>query len=216
MARRRVNCRRPPPPLTRVIDDRRIVKTGGSARQLHGSSRCMSCSVSSSWMAFDDAPVAQIDPSLGKSAAICAPGPQQFLSPQQFSSSKAPRNDAQKGSDSPDGQLDVVGGAGAHPDELRRRVMTTHPAAVDAGTRMASGGSFEARKYRTCGHGCVRREPAQERTRLSAGATKTTFVAEIRATRYFTVPRPGSVSSDRDLSVCNWPRMYSGRKKTMR
>jgi hypothetical protein len=39
------------------------------------------------------------------------------------------------------GQLDAVGGAGAHPDELPRRVMTTHPAAVDAGTRMASGDS---------------------------------------------------------------------------
>jgi hypothetical protein len=34
---------------------------------------------------LDDAPVAQIDASLGESAAICAPGPQ------QFSSSKAPR-----------------------------------------------------------------------------------------------------------------------------
>jgi hypothetical protein len=54
---------------------------------------------------LDDAPVAQIDPSLGESAAICAPGPQ------QFSSSKPPRNDAQVGNDSPDGQLDVVGGA---------------------------------------------------------------------------------------------------------
>ena len=31
-----------------------------------------------------------------------------------------------------DGQLDGVGGAGAHPDELPRRVMTTHPAAMDA------------------------------------------------------------------------------------
>lgn len=31
-------------------------------------------------------------------------------------------------------------GPGAHPDELLRRVMTTHPAAVDADTGMASGG----------------------------------------------------------------------------
>jgi hypothetical protein len=51
------------------------------------------------------------------------------------------RNDAQVSIHSPDGQLDVVGGGGAHPGELPRRVMTTHPAAVDAGTRMASGGS---------------------------------------------------------------------------
>jgi hypothetical protein len=35
--------------------------------------------------ALDHAPVAQIDASLGESAAICAPGPQQFSSP------KAPR-----------------------------------------------------------------------------------------------------------------------------
>jgi len=54
------------------------------------------------------------------------------------------RNDAQVSSHRPDGQLDVVGGAGADPGELPRRVMTTHPAAVDAGTRMASGGSVES------------------------------------------------------------------------
>jgi hypothetical protein len=70
-------------------------------------------------------------------------------------------------SHSPRGQLDAVGGAGAHPDELRRRVMTTHPAAVDAGPMMASGGSVEAGKYRTCGHGCVRRGSAL--TRASDG-----------------------------------------------
>jgi hypothetical protein len=73
----------------------------------------------------------------------------------------------------------------------------------------------EARKYRTCGHGCVRRGAALEGTRLNAGATKTTLVAEIRATRYFTGSSAGSASSDRDLSLCNWPRMYGGRKKTM-
>jgi hypothetical protein len=42
-------------------------------------------------------------------------------------------------SHSPDGQLDVVGGA--HPDELPRRVMTTHPAAVEAGTTRYFTGS---------------------------------------------------------------------------
>lgn len=40
----------------------------------------------------------------------------------------------------PDGRLDVAGGAGAHPDELPRRVMTTHPAEVDAGTRWRAEG----------------------------------------------------------------------------
>ncbi len=54
---------------------------------------------------------------------------------------------------------------------------------------------MEARKYRTCGHGCVRRESALEGTRLNAGATKTTLVAEIRATRCFT----GSSAGVREL-----------------
>jgi hypothetical protein len=89
-------------------------------------------------------------------------------------------------SPSTDGELDVVGGAGTHPDELPRRVMTTHPAAVDAGTRLASGGAVEAKKYRTCGNDCIRPGSALEGTRLNAGPTKTTLVAEVRATRYFT------------------------------
>ena len=54
---------------------------------------------------------------------------------------------------------------------------------------------MEARKYRTCGHGCVRRGSALEGTRLNAGATKTRLVAEIRATRYFT----GSSAGVREL-----------------
>jgi hypothetical protein len=73
-------------------------------------------------------------------------------------------------SHSPADRLDVVGGAAAHPDELPRRVMTTHPAAVDAGSTTASGGSVEARKYRTCGHGCVRRGAALKGTRPDGAA----------------------------------------------
>jgi hypothetical protein len=73
----------------------------------------------------------------------------------------------------------------------------------------------EARKYRTCGHGCVRRGSALEGTRLNAGASKTTLVAGIRATRYFTGSSAGVRSSDRDLSGCNWPHTYCARKKTM-
>jgi hypothetical protein len=34
----------------------------------------------------------------------------------------------------------VASGGCAHPDELTRRVMTTRPAAVDAGPRTATGG----------------------------------------------------------------------------
>jgi hypothetical protein len=60
-------------------------------------------------------------------------------------------------SHSPRGQLEAVGGAGAHPDELPRRVMTTHPEAVHAGPMMASGGSVEAKKYLAFGHGGARR-----------------------------------------------------------
>ena len=45
---------------------------------------------------------------------------------------------------------------------------------------------MEARKYRTCGNDCIRPGSALEGTRLNAGPTKTTLVAEIRATRYFT------------------------------
>lgn len=44
---------------------------------------------------------------------------------------------------------------------------------------------MDARKYRTCGHGCVRRGSAPERTRLNAGATKTVFGAGISATPLF-------------------------------
>ena len=50
---------------------------------------------------------------------------------------------------------------------------------------------MEARKYCTCGHSCVTRGSALEGTRLNAGATKTTLVAVIRATRYFTGSSPG-------------------------
>ena len=50
---------------------------------------------------------------------------------------------------------------------------------------------MEARKYRTCGHGCVRRGSALEGTRLNAGATKTTLVAEIRAHATSPVPSRG-------------------------
>ena len=132
MARRGVNCRRPPPSLTRVINDRRIVKTGGSGRQVHGGSRCTSCSVLSS----------------GWRSRHAGRGDEGEAQP--------PARTTPASSHSPGGQLDVVGGACAHPDELPRRVMTTHPAAVDAGPRTASGGSVESRKYRTCGHGCVR------------------------------------------------------------
>ena len=35
--------------------------------------------------------------------------------------------------------------------KLPRRVMTAHPAAVDASPRTTSGGSLVARKYSTCG-----------------------------------------------------------------
>ena len=45
---------------------------------------------------------------------------------------------------------------------------------------------MKARKNRTCGHGCIRPGSALEGTRLNACRTKTTLVAEIRATRYFT------------------------------
>lgn len=45
---------------------------------------------------------------------------------------------------------------------------------------------MEARKYRTCGNDCIRPGSGLEGTRLNAGPTKTTLVAEIRATRYFT------------------------------
>lgn len=82
-----------------------------------------------------------------------------------------------------DRQLDVVGGAGAHPDELTQRTMTTHPAAVDAGTRSVTGGAVETTKYLTCGHARIGRGSALKGTRSNAGATKTTPVAEIRATR---------------------------------
>jgi hypothetical protein len=44
---------------------------------------------------------------------------------------------------------------------------------------------MQARKYRTGGHGCVRRGSALERTRLNVDATKTTVVAEISATPVF-------------------------------
>jgi hypothetical protein len=57
-----------------VIDDRRIVKTGGSGRQVHDGSRYTSWSVLSLDGVLGDAPVAQIDASLGESAAICAAG----------------------------------------------------------------------------------------------------------------------------------------------
>jgi len=49
-----------------------------------------------------------------------------------------------------------IGRQGIHPDELPRRVMITHPAAVDAGPRTARGGSVKAMKYRTCDHGFIR------------------------------------------------------------
>src|ERR1700757_382367 len=95
MARKGVNCRRPPPSLTRVINDRRIAKTGGSGRQPQRFSyRRRTQSGQVSWAAAS-APLQQAATALA-------------------------------------GQLDVVGGACAHPDELPRRVMTTHPAAVDA------------------------------------------------------------------------------------
>lgn len=98
-----------------------------------------------------------------------------------------------------DGQPDVVGAAGAHPDELLRWVMTTHPAAMDAFTRLPSGGAVDATKYRKCGNRCIGRGPAQEGTRLNAEATKTALDAEIPVLRSFN----GCLSGVRDLgSVC--------------
>ena len=205
MARTGVNCRRPPPSLTRVIDDRRIVKTGGSGRQVHGSSRCTSCSVLSSWMAFSTTCRSLRSTPRSMRArrsvrrdlnsfrhrrrhakwAAELPRPRRPGRSQGSRAKRSRQRTTTASSHSPYGQLDVVGGAGAHPDELPRRVMTTHPEAVDAGTRMASGGSVEARKYRTCGHGSVKRGSALEGTCLDAGATKTTLVAEIRSTRCF-------------------------------
>jgi hypothetical protein len=44
----------------------------------------------------------------------------------------------------------------------------------------------KATKNRHCGHTCIRPGSALEGTRLNACRTKTTLVAEIRATRYFT------------------------------
>jgi hypothetical protein len=44
---------------------------------------------------------------------------------------------------------------------------------------------MEATKYRTCGNDCVRRGSALEGTRVNAGRTKTTLVAD-RAKSYFT------------------------------
>lgn len=76
------------------------------------------------------------------------------------------------------GQL-YVGGAGAHPDELPLRVMTTHPAVVNAGTRSASGGAVEARKDRTDGQGCARPGSVRQGTRSSGDGANTTLVAEI-------------------------------------
>jgi hypothetical protein len=150
---------------------------GGSGRQVHGSSRCTSCSVLNWWIAFSPTRRSlRSTPRLVRARrpvrrdlnsfrhrrrhakwAAELPRPRR---PNRSRGSRAKRSRQRTttaSSHSPDGQLDVVGGAGAHPDELPRRVMTTHPAAVDAGPRTASGGSVEARKYRTCGGGCVRR-----------------------------------------------------------
>jgi hypothetical protein len=72
------------------------------------------------------------------------------------------------------------------------------------------------RKYRTCGHGGVRRGSALLGTRLNARATKATLVAEIRATRYFTGSSAGFRELGSVLSGCNRPRMCGRRKKTTR
>lgn len=111
-----------------------------------------------------DPPVAQIDTSLGQSGDQCAGTSAVFViegatqSGQMSCHSLHDRADRGgrgrsaaaspplRSSHSPDGQLDVVGGACAHPDELPRRVMTTHPAAIDAGTGMASGGFLWRRR----------------------------------------------------------------------
>ena len=45
---------------------------------------------------------------------------------------------------------------------------------------------MEAKQYRTRGNDCIRPGSVREGTRLNAGPTKTTLVAEIGATRYFT------------------------------
>ena len=142
MARKGVNCRRPPPSLTRVINDRRIVKKGGSGRQVHDGSRCTSWSVLSSGWRSRRRP-GRSDRRLARRERgdLWAGTSTVFVS-------KAPRKMG-RSFPPPRPSLAILR---AHPADLPRRVMTTHPAAVDAGLTTANGGSVESRKYRICGH----------------------------------------------------------------
>jgi hypothetical protein len=145
MAPRGVDCRRPPLLFTRVIS---VLCRASSQR-------------STRWVAFSPS-----------RAGLSTPGVDPRAAGDLFvAACVLSRNDAQVSKDCPGGQLGVLGGASAHPDELPRRVMTTHPTAVDAGTRVGREGPVEARKYRTCGHRCVRRGSALEGTRPNAGPT---------------------------------------------
>jgi hypothetical protein len=69
-----------------------------------------------------------------------------------------------------------------HPGELTRRVMTTHPASMNAGSAIDERRVVEPTIYQICVRGRVseRLGLALDGMRLEAGATQTAFTGQIR------------------------------------